>query len=282
MLITNEQVDELVSVLADMSGLDEQLVEQCGDLVRAQRYDEAVSLAFVVLEERLRKLMSLRGGSGRDLVSKLFSDKDMQLIDRLHLPEEEWKGVRGIFDGAFAAYSNRAAHTVAGYTRDEARAIVHLVNLLLLIVGQLQQAPKQHVPDAMAQLLGPAVTHRLNLFLDSLPKIGIVRAKGTQYIPYKARLLYHAESWDKPGGYRFAVFYLCMAEVPILSFNIGALKRVPGLDTEALAGLLLQAGCTRSPSKDFPIQLLLPERNDQGTFDRLYDILWDLVEKHGV
>jgi hypothetical protein len=281
-LITDEQVDELVSVLADMSGLDEQLVEQCGGLVRAHRYDEAVSRAFVVLEERMRRLLSMGGGTGRQAVSKLFSANDMRFVERLHLPEDEWKGIQAIFDGAFAAYRNRAAHTVAGYSLDEARAIVHLVNLLLLIVGQIQQAPKDNVPEAMAQVLGPAVTHRLNLFLDSLPKIGIARAEGKRSIPYKAPLLYHPSWWDKPKKHRIAVFYLERTHAPVLSFSISALRCVPGLDAEALAGRLLQAGCSRAPSKDFPVQLLLSEQNDQSTFDRLYDILRDVVEKHSV
>ena len=154
MLVTNDQVDELVLALADLSGLDEELVERCGSLVRTQRYDEAVSRAFVVLEERMRALMGMQGGTGRQLVNKLFSEKGAQYIERLSLPEQEWKGIRSIFDGAFAAYRNRAAHTVAGYSLEEARAIVHLVNLLLLIVGQMRHVPQRHVQPEVAAALG--------------------------------------------------------------------------------------------------------------------------------
>jgi uncharacterized protein (TIGR02391 family) len=162
MLMTNDQIDELVSVLEERSGLDTELIERSGVLVRAQRYDEAVSRAFVVLEERMRALMGMRGGTGRQLVSKLFSEKDAQYVERLNLPEEEWKGMRSIFDGAFAAYRNRAAHTVAGYSLEEARAVIHLVNLLLLNLRQIREAPAQHVPETMSQVLGPAVTDRVN------------------------------------------------------------------------------------------------------------------------
>jgi uncharacterized protein (TIGR02391 family) len=281
MLITNDQVDELVSVLADLSGLDEELAERCGDLIRTQRCDEAVSRAFVVLEERMRGLMGMRGGTGRQLVNKLFSEKDAQFIERLNLPEQEWKGIHNIFDGAFAAYRNRAAHTVAGYSLDEARAIVHLVNLLLLILRQIKQAPKQHVPEEVAQILGLTVTQRLNLFLNSMQPIGIIRGQGKTWIPYKARLIYHASTWEKPRPHHLSVFYLTKRKSPTLAFNIGPLRRVPSLDVEQLETQLLRGRCTRFAEKDISIQLILQEQNDQATFDRLYEILKDLVEKHG-
>ena len=280
MLTTNDRMDELVSVLARISGLDEELAGQCGGLIREQRFDDAVSRAFVLLEERMRKLMAMRGGTGRHLVSKLFSETDSQFVDRLDLPEEEWKGLRSIFDGAFAAYRNRAAHTVAGYGLEDAQAIVNLVNLLLLVVRQMREAPDKQVPEKMAQALGKAATHRLNLFLDKVARIGIVRAAGSQYPPYKAKLLYHAPHWEEPKPHRLAVFYLNMDQEPALGFNIVPLSRVPGLDAEALSARLLQEGCVRAPGKDVTVRLVLAEHNDQPTFDRLYEILRDLMEKH--
>lgn len=280
MLTTNERMDELVSVLARISGLDEELADQCGGLIREQRFDDAVSRAFVLLEERMRGLMSMRGGTGRQLVSKLFSDTDRQFVDRLDLPEEEWKGIRSLFDGAFAAYRNRAAHTVAGYGLGDAQAIVHLVNLLLLVVRQMREAPEKQVPEKMAQALGKAATHRLNLFLDKVAKIGIVRAGGSQYLPYKARLLFHPSHWEKPKPHRLAVFYLSMDREPALGFNVVPLGNVPGLDAQALSARLLEAGCVRGPGKDVTVRLRLAEQNSQPTFDRLYEILRDLTEKH--
>jgi hypothetical protein len=280
MLITNDQIDELVSVLADRSGLDSELVDRTGVLVRTQRSDEAVSAAFIVLEERMRALMRMRGGAGRHLVAKLFSEKE-EYIERLNLPEEEWKGMRSIFEGAFAAYRNRAAHTVAGYSLEEARAVIYLVNLLLLVLRQIKDAPAQHVPARMGEVLGPAVTDRLNRFLDSLSTIGIERAKGKQWLPYKARVHYHPSRWEKPRWHKVAIFYLTTTEAPVLGFNMGALAHVPGLDPEGLASQLVQAGCTRVRAKELSIQLMLPEQNDQATFERLYEILRELVEKHG-
>jgi methylase of polypeptide subunit release factors len=78
------------------------------------------------------------------------------------------------------------------------------------------------------------------------------------------------------------LFYLTSrAQTPILSFYISGLSLVPDLDIERLASQLLQVGCSRVPAKDISIQLVLPEQNGQATFDRQYEILKDLVEKHG-
>ena len=289
MLITSDQVDELLTTLADLSGLDEELVQRCALLMRTERYDEAVGRAFVVLEERMRALMGTGGGAGRHLVNTLFSSKDTQFTDRLRRPEEEVAGLRDIFSGSFAAFRNRAAHTVAGYTRDEARAIIHLVNLQLMVVDQMEkapplpkEAPQQQVPKEVAEILEPSVTQRLELFLDRLKEIGIFRTEGKQYLPYKARVRYHAAHWDKPRPHHVAIFYLLKWENPALGFNSGGLQSIPGLEVEDLEAQLERSGCTRVAAKSYRIRLNLTERNDQATFDRLFDILADLIGRHQV
>ena len=280
-MITSEQIDELLSTLADLSGLDEELVDRCEFLIRTERYDEAVGRAFVVLEERLRKLLGLSKGTGWQLVDKLFSAKDSSYSGRLGLPAAEVRGLRDIFAGSFAAFRNRAAHTVAGYTLDEARGIIHLVNLLLIVLEQIEQAPKQLVSDETAGTLGPAVTQRLNAFLSSLREIGILPDKGKASIPYKARLRYSPPTWEEPKPHFVTVFYLTSGRSPKLAFNTGSLVNVPNLDVEQLIGRLLQAGCS-STSALKSIPLVLEERNDEATFERIYGILKELMEKHGV
>ena len=81
MLITDKQVDELLSKLSDLSGLDPELVRGCSLLIRSERYDEAVSRAFVVLEERLRELLKVRGGSGVDLSQKVQRGLFLELAE---------------------------------------------------------------------------------------------------------------------------------------------------------------------------------------------------------
>lgn len=279
MLITDEQVGELLSKLSDLSGLDQELVERCGLLIRSDRYDEAVGRAFVVLEERLRELLEVRGGSGVDLSQKAFSPKKGQLVDRLYLPPAEVEGIRDLFVGAFRAYRNRAAHTLAGYSLDEGRAIIHLVNLLLSVLEKARRAPMQQVPQEVAQLLGPAATERLQLFLQSLQEIEIGRGEGKTWIPYRATLEYDWPSWEKPRPHQVTVLYLTVSGgKPIIAFHSAGLSRVVGLDIDRLEGNLLQSGCVRVAAKSTPIRLFLNQHNDQDTFDRLYEILRSLTE----
>lgn len=82
MLLTDPQIDELVTKLASLSGLDDQIVAQCSPLMRAGRHDAAVGAAFVVLEERLREALGVSGGTGRDLVSMAFNPETGRLRKR--------------------------------------------------------------------------------------------------------------------------------------------------------------------------------------------------------
>jgi uncharacterized protein (TIGR02391 family) len=282
MLVTNTQVDELLDVLSDLSGLDAELAEGCGLLIRSERYDEAVSRAFVVLEERLREVLKVRGGAGRRLVQRLFSSKDAQYTERLCLPRNEVEGLGNLFDGAFAAFRNRAAHTKVGYTSDEARGIVHLVNLLLLIVEQMKKAPPPRVMPEVAQSLGPAATERLHQFLGRLQALGVGMGQGKASVPYRATLVYQSEGWEEPRAHPVAIFYLAAARGgrPVLAFNTSYLGKVPGLDRSQLERDLLDAGCLRVGAGLRPIQLYLDEHNDQAVFGRIYEIVRGLMEKH--
>ena len=283
MLITSDQVDELLAVLAELTELDEELVQRCGFLIRTERYDEAVGRAFIVLEERMRALMGLNGGAGRHLVSKLFSSKDTQFTDRLYRPAEEVAGLRAIFEGSFAAFRNRAAHTVAGYRRDEARAIIHLVNLLLLTLDHMRFTPERHIQPEVEEALDPAVTERLQRFLASLGEIGFVREEGIAQDAYKAQLLYQFREWNEHRPHPVTVLYLTKKGAdPGLRFRIDMLSAVKDLNVDELQAKLLAAGCTRANRNTTPVELVLTRRNDQATFDRLYEILADLIRKHQV
>jgi hypothetical protein len=283
MLITDEQVGELLSKLSDLSGLDQELVKRCGLLIRSERHDEAVSRAFVVLEERLRELLEVQGGSGIDLSQKAFSPEKGQLVDRLYLPPAEVEGIRDLFVGAFRAYRNRAAHTLAGYSLNEARGIIHLVDLLLSVLEKARLAPMQQLPEEVAQLLSPAARERLQLFLQGLQEIGIGRGEGKTWIPYRATLEYDWPSWEKPRPHPVTVLYLTVSGgKPMIAFQRAGLSRVVGLDIDQLEANLLQSGCVRVAAKNTPIRLFLNQHNDQDTFDHLYEILRSLLEKHHV
>ena len=148
-------------------------------------------------------------------------------MDRLHLPPAKVEGIHDLFVGAFRAFRNRAAHTVAGYNLDEARAIIHLVNLLLLVLEKVRRAPTQQVPEKMAQLLGPTATERLQMLLQSLQDIGIARGQGKNWTPYRAVLKYKLPSWEEPKPNQVTVFYLSVdADKPTMIFQSTGLSRV--------------------------------------------------------
>lgn len=281
MFITSVQTDELMTKIAELSGLDSELIEKCSDLIRSERYDEAVGRAFVILEEQLRELLGVRGGAGGHLVQKLFSPSDTQFTDRLRLPDAEVAGLRDLFIGAFKAFRNRAAHTVADYTLDEARAIIHLVNLLLLLLDKIQHASTLQVPSKIADALTAGAADRLHLFLENLQSIGVGQGQGKDWIPYRAILKCSAPSDQAPEPSSITIFYLVLlGEGPVLIFNSNLLSKVAGLEIKRFEEILLQAGCIRTAAKDTPIRLPLGERNDQVTFDRLYEILEELMKKH--
>jgi len=283
MLITHTQVDELLSTLDDLSGLDEELSEICSGLIRAERYDEAVSRAFVVLEERMRNLLGMRGGTGVNLAQKAFGSKGGEFLDKINRPTAEIEGMRDLFVGAFRAYRNRAAHTVAGYSLAEAQGIIHLVNLLLLILNQVSQAPTEQVPQGVAETLGSTATERLRVFLERLKAIGIKSESGKTVIPYRANVKFQSPSWAEPRPHFTTIFYLSKsANNPRLQFHSAGFKHIVGLDIEQIETDLLQAGCVRVSAAGTPIRLFLSEHNDQATFDRIYEILRALIEKHGV
>ena len=53
--------------MAEHSGLDETLLERCGNLIQAGNFDEAIRSAFVLLEEQLREATGQEGMTGTKL-----------------------------------------------------------------------------------------------------------------------------------------------------------------------------------------------------------------------
>jgi hypothetical protein len=217
------------------------------------------------------------------LSEKAFAPDSGDLVCRLNRPRGEVDGIRDLFVGAFKAYRNPAAHTVADYTLDEARATIHLVNLLLLILEQVRQAPSHPIRQDVADLLEPEARRRLRSFLGSLEDIGIRKGQGKAKTPYQATLKYHPSSWEAAAPHKVTLFYLqASQEKPMLSFRTPSLGQVVGLDAESLEQDLLQLGCVRVRAKSTPIRLHIDRHNAQETFAQLYRLLRDLMEKHRV
>lgn len=281
MFFTNAQIDDLMAKIASLSGLDQQLADKCSPLIRAEQFDQAVTQAFVVLEERLRSTLGVRG-SGRKLVQQAFDPQNGPLRKSLRLPEPEIEGLRSLFDGAFAAYRNRAAHTFVDHSPDEAVRIVYLVDLLLSVLDQARQAPKDPVLRQVYQSLPPQAAERFVSFLDHMEDIGFYKSRGKAQIPYRATLYRQATAGEEAQLQEITVFFVSGPPIPQLSIASRLLAKAVGFDVRAFEASLLSIGCRHVAAKDTPIRFMLAETNDQASFDALEGILRDLVERHGV
>jgi uncharacterized protein (TIGR02391 family) len=285
MLLTHLQIERLEKTLVELSCLDESLVRRCGSLIKAERFDEAVRAAFIVLEERLRKVLKVPGGTGVDLSQKAFAPGKGDLIPNLNLRTlSEEEGVRDLFVGAFKAYRNRAAHTFAGYTLEESCAVIELVNLLLLILRQTEVKWYDKLAREVAATVSPEAARRFRDFLLRLEQLGIRHYEGKTWEPFKASVLYQAKDWDEPRHWETAVFYFVRTgkDAPTIDFPMGGdLRKVVDFDREHMEQRLLEVGCERVARRMNTIRLVLTERNDQATFDRLYDVIREYVERYG-
>lgn len=285
MLLTRLQIEKLEKTLIELSRLDESLARKCGPLIKAERYDEAVGAAFVVLEERLRKALKVPGGTGVDLSQKAFTPGRGDLTRNLDLRRtSEEEGVRDLFVGAFKAYRNRAAHTFAGYTLEESCAVIGLVNLLLLVLRQTEVKWYDKLAREVAETVSPEAARRFRDFLLRLEQLGIRHYEGKAWEPFKASVLYQAKGWDEPRHWETAVFYFVRTgkDAPTIDFPMGGdLRKVVDFDREHMEQTLLEVGCERVARKMNTIRLVLTERNDQATFDRLRDVIREYVERYG-
>jgi len=285
MLLTRLQIEKLEKTLIELSRLDESLARKCGPLIKAERYDEAVGAAFVVLEERLRKALKVPGGTGVDLSQKAFTPGRGDLTRNLDLRRtSEEEGIRDLFVGAFKAYRNRAAHTFAGYTLEESCAVIGLVNLLLLILCQTEVKWYDKLAREVAETVSPEAARRFRDFLLRLEQLGIRHYEGKTWEPFKASVLYQAKGWPEPRHWETAVFYFVRTgkDAPTIDFPMGGdLRKVVDFDREHMEQRLLEVGCERVARKMNTIRLVLTERNDQATFDRLYDVIREYVERYG-
>ena len=140
MILTDEEMKQVQLSLEEKSGLDEELLNRCGDLIRIGKFDEAVRNAFVLLEERLRKATGQDGMTGTNLANHAFN-ADSRLAKQLASDLAEREGLRELYSGAFKLFRNPSAHGVVGYDNAEGKSIVALVNLLLKLLDKVTGLP---------------------------------------------------------------------------------------------------------------------------------------------
>lgn len=168
----------------------------------------------------------------------------------------------------------------------DAAKLQQLLDAMNWVVDEIEQCSTAGVGDLVplevAKALDPAAGERLQRFLSSLLGIGLIREEGSTADAYKATLLYQFREWDDYRSHAVTVLYLKKESKPSLRFRIDMLSVVQDLNIEELQARLLAAGCTRANRRSTPIELVLTRRNDQATFDRLYEILENLMRKHRV
>jgi hypothetical protein len=253
-------------------------------------YDQAVHSAFVLLEERMRLIVGRKGMAGVAMVGNLFA-KDGRLTRHMALNEKEQEKYRNLFDSAFSLYRNPAAHTVTNYDVTMGKAIIGLVNLLLLILGDpAQWPPPTDFPENVEkgitlteQAVGTTVAHRLRLFLTHCVKMGInpTASKAVLWVPFKRPAIQHMEHWNEPRQHLLQLFYLHLEEkkpglyVPLNQYY----TRVVGLNIEPLGAGLRQIGFGRDSATYRDYRISFAEQNSQAFFDEFLAWLKEVVEQ---
>lgn len=289
MLLTDAELEHIRLELQAQAGLDAELAQRCGDLVRLGAFDEAVRSAFVLLEERLRKATGVENMTGTNLANYAFNAKDGPLALRLTEDRDDRDGLRELFSGAFKLFRNPSAHGVVGYTPAEGKAILELVNLLLGILKRVND----HLPPGalpanvettlkqIAEVAGAAAANRLRAFLGKcVRKLGLKPvASAKQWIAFRHRGLHKSPESESARSALVAAFYLVnTGELYGIAFSIDYyFKNIVDFDVErvekALAALGFgPQGKHRDPFADIRIH------NDQAFFDSLYELVASVVD----
>ena len=129
MILTDKEMQQVRQSIEAQAGLDEELLRRCDHLLHVGAVDEAVRSAFVLLEERLRKVAGREDMTGTQLANFAFSAKDGPLAKHLGRTQSEREGLRELYSGAFKLFRNPAAHGAVGYNASDGKAIIGLVNL---------------------------------------------------------------------------------------------------------------------------------------------------------
>lgn len=290
MILTDEEMQQVRRCVEAQAGLDEELVRQCGNLIRMGAFDEAVRSAFVLLEGRLRKAVGKEGMTGVSLANYAFNPTDGPLAKYLAHDQAEREGLRELYSGAFRLFRNPTAHSAVGYTPAEGKAIIGLVDLLLKMLERAEELPPPDLfPDYADKALdevegaiGPAAAGRLRVFLGKcVRELGLKIRPGKQWIPFKKSALYKSDSWDTPRHHSIAVFHLVVSsQEPGLYFATSTYAHVVGFNVdrlvEALTGLRFQlSGKAQEPIVDLRLY------NDQRFFDALFELVKRVTDELG-
>ncbi|HEU0295479.1 MAG TPA: TIGR02391 family protein [Anaerolineales bacterium] len=216
MFLTNDEMQILRDSVEAQAGYDEELIKTCSHLIHIKAFDEAVRNAFVLLEDRLRKVLNKRGATGFQMAQYAFSPNG-PFTKLLSQDQLEYEGTRDLFYGAFRLYRNPSAHNIIGYNAGEARSIISLVNLLLTRIDYLSSVPQpgtfsdnlEQALSALEKKAGTATVTRIRIFLSQCEKLNMHPSSTAKvWIPFRKHALVKSSSTKEPGPQKVTVFYL--------------------------------------------------------------------------
>lgn len=285
MILSDDELRRVRQSIEAHSGLDETLVQRCGQLLHLGAYDEAVRSAFVLLEERLREALNEEGLTGTVLANQAFSPHKGPLAKLIGHTLSEREGLRELYSGAFKLFRNPTAHGVVGYTPAEGKAIISLVDLLLPILDRTEaytESPEnvEGLLSSMEKVAGAGAASRLRQFLTQSVNAGIrPSAAATRWIPFKRHGFIQLDGWDQPRWHPFGIFYVdADPGSHELSFPRGYYEKVVGFDTQQLLDDLAAIGITWTGTQKNP-RVDLVHTNGQAFFDALFElIVWISAE----
>jgi len=284
MILTDEEMQQVRQCVEAQAGLDEELVRQCGHLIRMGAFDEAVRSAFVLLEERLRKAVGKEGMTGVPLANYAFNPTDGPLAKYLARDQAEREGLRELYSGAFRLFRNPTAHGAVGYTPAEGKAIIGLVDLMLKMLDRAGVFP-DYADKALGEVegaIGPAAASRLRVFLGKcVRELGLKIRPGKIWIPFRKPALYKPEHWEAPRHHPIPVFYLVVSrQEPGLYFATSVYAHVVGFNVDRLIEALMELKFRLSGKAQEPV-VDLQLYNDQGFFDALFELVKRVADELG-
>lgn len=116
---------------------DSELLSRCVDPFNDGRYEEAIFVAYKLVEETVRHKAGLTNADiGVDLMSKAFNPESGKLtVPSCTLPQEQ-QGVHALFRGAIAFFKNPSSHRTVNYeNRLMAIKIITFAEMLLNIAS---------------------------------------------------------------------------------------------------------------------------------------------------
>jgi len=291
MILTDSEMRQVRRIIETQAGMNDELLRRCGDLIHLGSFDEAVRSAFVLLEERLRKTVpeDKKGLTGTSLAGYAFNANDGPLAKHLGRNQSEREGLRELYSGAFKLFRNPTAHGIVGYSAAEGKAIISLVNLLLIFLDRVEELPPLgSFPDNAERALttiehkvGPGAASRLRMFLGKCGKLGLEARPSTKtWVPFIGYAMLHLDHWDNPKPHRLTMFYV-VAEEQIQGFWFPVNQyytSVVGFDLDQLSDGLRDIGFVpKGKHRDFQIDL--QDHNSQDFFDALYDLVVETAQE---